>query len=315
MERHVGVRNLRASIGFIDKQPTGGSFTLKIGTAASSTYNTTTALPYNATAADVQSALNLLPAVQTLGSCVVWKESDSWVIECVGLDAEIGLSIKTNRLSPVSHGKISAQKINGRWVNEVRLLQAPLAASGNFNRILPDPPVCSIVKHGWTDLSDVFPTKYPTIQKLYVNPQFKGLYLLRSGSKKTRFMDPTLDGLDVIKAELEKMLFDTVAVTASDNNTAIFTFSGTRLNGTDVDLFTVEVVEAPPPYVAFDIDLNTYELKYALRGLASLTVPFEVEADIVDTVEAVLDSTVPSQRVTLFSTTIVVRQELNWDGL
>jgi hypothetical protein len=315
VERFIGLRSLRASIGYIDKQPLSGNFSLKVGTGVSTTYNTTALLSYSATASEVQTALNGLPAVQALGNCVVTKESDSWIVECVGLDAELGLSAGINRLAPISFVKVSAQKINSRWVNEVRLVQAPLASSADYDHVLPDPPKCSIVKTGWVDYSDVLPTKYPTIQKLFVGQSFKGMFLLRSGTKKTRYIDPTVDGLDVIKAEVEKMLSDTVTVVASDNNTALMTFSGPRLNGTEVSVFSVEVVEAPPPYLTFDLDLATYEMAYALRGVSQLTVPFEVEADIVDTVDQITDSSVPSQRVTLFSTTIVVKQELNWKGL
>ena len=315
IERQVGVRSLRASIGLIDAAPTGGSFTLKIGNLVSSADNTTAPISVNATAAEVEAALEAVPVTSVYDAVTVWKEGTSWLVEFAGASAAVPLSVQTNRLVPVSFVRILAQEVNGRWVHELRAVQAPVATTSEFERVLPAPPAVTVLKHGYVDEYELVPKKYPTVQRLFIGEAFRGLYSLRLGNLKTGLLDPQNDGIAAVQRELSAIMGDPVTVSNPGDGVALITFSGEKLNGTDVAALEVDVANTPPGDVSFELPLNSYELFVALRGKASLVLPFEVEADIVERVEDELNLAVAATRQTLWSTTITIKQELNWAGL
>jgi len=317
-ERTVGVRALRASVGLIDAAPLGGDFKIKVGNDATSALNTTAAISYNATASALAALLNAVPAVQALGVVNVWLDAGSFVLEWSGATSPVEMSVLSNRLTPVSLVRIAATDVNGRWLHEVRPMQAPLASAGEWSAMVADDIKVTKVKTGFIDASESdlgVVKKYPTVFNLYIPPAFRGLFSLRSGNTRSNLLDPVNDGVDVYAKELPLIFGDTVSLANPSSGNLLITLDGPKLNGRDVPAITVEVFNAPPGDPGFDLSLSSYELAVALRGKASITVPFEVEADIVDDVADVANLTIPSKRVTLLSTTLTIRQELHWQGL
>ncbi|MEI6715715.1 MAG: hypothetical protein WCO60_18335 [Verrucomicrobiota bacterium] len=314
VERFVGVRSLRASIGLIDTAPTGGTFKIRIGTDETSSANTTAAIAYNATALEVATAIDAVPVAQAYGQTSVWKEGASWLVE-FGNGMRVPVFIESNRLSPVSFVRILAQEMSGGWVHEFRPTQAPVATATLFHRVLPDEPKVTVLKHGYVDQYDLAPRKYPTVQRLFIGEAFRGLYTLRYGNLKTGLLDPVNDGIAAVQREVAAIMGDDVTVTNPGDGIALITFDGDKLNGTDVAALEVDVSNAPPGDIAFDLPLNSYELFSALRGKASITLPFEVEVEMVDSQSDENNPDVESIRQTLWSTTITLKQELNWAGL
>ncbi len=317
-ERTVGVRGLRASVGLIDAVPIGGDFKIKVGNGPASALNTTAVIPYNATASALATLLNAVPAVQALGVVSVSLDTGSWVLEWPGATSPVEMSVLSNRLTPVSLVRIAATDVNGRWLHEVRPMQAPLASAGEWSAMVADDIKITKVKTGFIDASESdlgVVKKYPTVFNLYIPPAFRGLFSLRSGNTRSNLIDPVNDGVDVYAKELPLIFSDTVSLANPSSGNLLITLDGPKLNGRDVPAITVEVFNAPPGDPGFDLSLSSYELAVALRGKASITVPFEVEADIVDDVADLTNLTVPSKRVTLFSTTLTIRQELHWQGL
>ena len=71
-EVDISDASVRVAIGIPDQIPTGGTFFLQVGSA------TTADLPYNATAAEVQTALNALTPVIEDGGVTVTKPADGF---------------------------------------------------------------------------------------------------------------------------------------------------------------------------------------------------------------------------------------------
>lgn len=110
--------SIKVAIGNRGAQPTSGTFTLTFGG------QTTAALAYGATAAQVQAALI---ALSTIGASdvVVTGSAGSWEVEFTGTLAEAGQSLLTadgDLLSPASTVSISRTQAGGTGVNEKQFI-------------------------------------------------------------------------------------------------------------------------------------------------------------------------------------------------
>jgi hypothetical protein len=277
------IRGIRASIGFIDERPTRGSFAIKVGEAAISSANTTSALPFNSTAAQIKAALNAVSAGP--GDFEVSADSDSYIIRRVNGEQST-LTVVRNSLFPTTFGRIFAYQVDGEYLHDLRLIQAPLASTASFQRVLPSAPVITTVQDGY--LSQEGLIRYPEIQKLTLPANFRGTYQLRFGEfYRTRLLDIS-DGPLEIQAALNAMFAQvgpdrSVTVTNPTTNEALITFGGFEFEGVDLEELDVVVAAAPSGDPTIEISLNTGELYAAMRSVASLgDVPLEIEFDVLD---------------------------------
>jgi hypothetical protein len=282
-EVYPKIRAMRASIGFLDRRPTKGSFALKVGDAASTSLNTTSLLPHAATAAQIKAALSALPALNT-GVEVVF-EDDSYLIRCDD-GRRLTLSAVHNTLFPTSFGRIFAQEINGQWLHELRLVQAPLAHTDSSMRVLPQSPFVTTIQDGYTSPDGLF--TYPEIQQLTMPPDFRGTYQFRfQDYYRTDILD-TSDGPSQIETALNKMLAEigpgrSVSVTNPTTGQALITFGGEWFRGVDVEQLLVSVSSNQPGDPTIQLDLNTAEIWTALRAGHEITaVPLEIELDLLE---------------------------------
>jgi len=282
-EVYPKIRAVRASIGFLDRRPTKGSFALKIGDAASTSLNTTSLLPHAATAAQIKSALGALPVLDT-GVEVVF-EDDSYLIRCDD-GRRLTLSAVHNTLFPTSFGRVFAQEINGQWLHELRLVQAPLAHTDSSMRVLPQSPFVTTIQDGYTSPDGLF--TYPEIQQLTMPPDFRGTYQFKfQDYYRTDILDTT-DGPSQIETAINKMLAEigpdrSVGVTNPTTGQALITFGGEWFRGVDVEQLQVYVTSAPPGDPTVALDLNTAEIWTALRAANEITaIPLEIELDILE---------------------------------
>jgi hypothetical protein len=277
------IRGIRASLGFIDARPTRGSFALKYGAGAISDSNTTTALPFNSTAAQIKAALNALSAGPA--DFEVSADSDSYIIRRQGGE-QATLTVVRNSLFPTTFGRIFAYQVDGEYLHDLRLIQAPLASTASFQRVLPGAPFVSTVQDGYTSEDGLI--TYSEIQKLTLPSNFRGTYQLRFGEfYRTALLDIT-DGPLEIEAALNAMFAQvgpdrSVVVTNPTTGEAIITFLGDEFEGANLDELEVVVADAPVGDPTIEIDLNTGELYAAMRSVAALDdVPLELELDILD---------------------------------
>ena len=277
------IRGVRASVGFVDRRPERGTFSIKLGSGSSTSANTTAGLTFNATAAQIKAAINALSA--STGDFDVTADGGSWIIRRTGGE-QATLAVVNNTLFPVSFGRVFAYQIDGEWLHELRLVQAPLTHTDSFERVLPQAPTVTSVQDGYTDPSNTY--KAAEIQKLTLPPDFRGTYQLRYDSTyKTSLLDPA-DGPEEIQDALNAMFATigsdlSVTVTNPTAGEALITFDGKNFNGIDLDLLEVVVASAPLGDPTIELDFNTAEVWTALRSVENITgLPLEVELDVLD---------------------------------
>jgi len=310
------IRGIRASLGRIDARPTRGSFAIKHGTGAITSANTTAALPFNSTAAQIKTALNALSAGP--GDFDVTADNDSYLIRRLGGE-QATLTVVRNSLFPTSFGRIFAYQVDGESLHDLRLIQAPLASTSSYQRVLPGAPTVTTVQNGYaTEDNSVF---YPEIQKLTLPRNFRGTYQFRFDEVyRTALLDIT-DGAPEIQAALNAMLAQigegrTVTVTNPTTGEALITFDGPEFVGVNQPQLEVVVASAPPGDPTIELDLDTGELYAALRATPSLDdVPMEIELDILDQ-SATSDDDLEAPYTTVKLTSLVdVRRPVIFSGV
>lgn len=113
----------------LDDAPTGGTFTLTFGA------NTTSALAYNASAATVQTALNLLASVISAGGVTVTKTGQLYRITFVSVGSRAQITSTATSLTPTSvvpAFTITEGDGSTAEVQAFRVLKAPLGYTSTF---------------------------------------------------------------------------------------------------------------------------------------------------------------------------------------
>lgn len=121
---------LTLAIGRIDAPPTAGDFKLSYSS------ETTSILAHNATASQVQDALNLLPSIVAMGGVVVAKSGTLyrviWNTQCV---VPIDLIVQRNTLYPTSSiaiSKVTNGSLTANQILQLHIKQTPVANITNF---------------------------------------------------------------------------------------------------------------------------------------------------------------------------------------
>lgn len=302
------ISSIRASIGQVEAAPISGTWKLQVGSGASTEANTTAALDWNASPLTVKHALNALTGGTQ--DYDVDLDSGSYLIRRTGGGA-IALQVRANKLKPTAFCRVRPLVLDGENIYDVRLVQAPLAFTDSSALVLPDPPTISTVRDGGTDSSGLF--TWNEIQALTVPPDFRGTYHIRRNYARTDLLNLS-DGIDEIQTALNAMLAPesaSVRVTNPAGSVAHIEFLG-ELRGTDVAPLVVAVFDAPPGDLTFTLSLNTSELWAALRDQVTLTVPFELEADIyIDPA----DHAAGTRTIKVWSQEVTLARPLAWEGL
>lgn len=193
------------------------------------------------------------------------------------------------------------------------LVQAPVAFTNWFSKALPPRPEISKIQAGGVSPDGTM--KWNTIMALQVPTDFEGSYQFYRAEKFKRsgVLDKN-DTTEAIKRVLDNFMSDeggAVKVTNPSNNIAHLEFEG-EFEGVDVALLEIFVYSAPPPDLAFDLDLSNADLYEALAAQDALNLQFEVEA--VTWVDE-SDKEAGTKTVRLFRETCIIRKALIWDPL
>jgi hypothetical protein len=159
--------------------------------------------------------------------------------------------------------------------------------------VLPDAPVVTAVQNGGSDGG----FSWNEIQSLRVPPEFRGTFLLRTGTYARTIELTTADTTETIQAALETILGKgNVQVTAGLDFSATIEFIG-DLAASDQPLLVVEVQQAPAGDMTFTLALDKAELFLLLQRNPTITLPLQVtittrDANDVDTKQVALLQTV-----------------------
>lgn len=304
-ERDLRVRTLRASIGRVLTAPTSGSFKLWIGDADTPDIN------FDANADTFKTAAQGSGIIDTVESPV----TGTWVVKTTRADSEgpWPIYVHTNKLGPISFVRVRQFKQLGVWWFECRLIQAPLAFNSGHERVLPVPPTIRRIRTGDAGSETEPPSN--EIQALHLPPDFRGTYFLRWNYRVSKLLGIE-DGPEEIAAALNAMFEKgkRFEATNPEPDNAYIEFIG-ELGGSPQPLVTVEVNTFAPGVLTFTLPLDRAEMAAALRAVAEIEVPFEVEAEIVEDGEDIADPAVPGRIITLFQQPVKVVREQIWEEM
>lgn len=281
IEPTLDLRAMKALIGYEDARPVSGTWTLQIGSGASTVSNTTTVLQHDGTAKDLKDAIAALTTVvATYGAPVVRKVDGSWLIVFGTGLAVVPLTVRHNQLFPTCllHG--SALLIDAQYHHELRFKQVPVAINDTLLLVLPPSPKITKVTAGATS-GGFF---WNEVQSLKVPLTFRASYELHYGFGRTSRLT-TADGAEQIQAALEAVAgAGNVLVTDGVTGEALIEFTG-DLKGTPVDDLVVVALAPPPGDMTFTLALDEEPLHSWLRAQRAVTLPLEVWITTADGAE------------------------------
>jgi len=143
---------ISVAVGDTNTYPTGGSWELSVDEVE------TAPMPYNATTAQVASALNALSSVSSAGGVSVYKTGDGYTItwNTYGLKPSIGIGPDT--LTPSSYQSISLVQTGSainRQIVFVELRQNPIALGVEWTP-LPSPTVTVSEVQAWNGTNKIY---------------------------------------------------------------------------------------------------------------------------------------------------------------
>jgi hypothetical protein len=290
------VEGVKLSIGKVDARPVAGTWKLRLGPEG-----VTGELDFDAAAGDIEAALN---GVEWSGGTATVREVSGGVVltfaNVAADDDAVNLTLGESALEPQCFLSVRTYPLGGRLAHEIRLVQAPVAFTSTFARIVPAAPVISEIQAG----GEADGVTWNEVQKLYVDPGFLGTYQIRWDYRRTIPLT-TADGAEEIAAALNAIAKDgeAWAVGNPDQNTAYIEFTGDDFVGQDLALLEVFVVDAPEGDVTLTLPLNTPGVNALLRGGDSTEALVELEVTISED-EA-------SRTYTVCRDTVTIRREIN----
>lgn len=265
-------KTVRVSIGTPNARPTGGTFTVTYGG------DTTSALAYNVSAADLQTALNALASITAAGGVTVSQTSTGpYRITFVSAGARTAFSVDAAALYPTTEATALEAIAGDGSTKEVVLLklEAQPAAYVELTTALPSAAATvTTVREGASGIGE--------IQTLEFDPvPYAGTYAITIGSDKT-----TAIAFDATAATIQAALEALTGIGAGKvtvsgefpSYTASFDASLTNVSAMTVDVSALVV----PTGRSGDLNLNTTGIVELLGSAASAQATFEVE--IYDTI-------------------------------
>lgn len=279
----LNVTAFGAALGAIDRRPQGGLWALQIGDGPSTDTNTTAPLDYACSAAQLAAAINALTTVTaTYGAAKALSVAGSYLLTFANA-ARPTLSGVNNLLQPVCRVMVSQYEVDGKWINEIRLMQSPVAYTDSQSAQLPPPPVAREDQPGGT----IGGTVFNEIQTLYVPPTFAGSYVLKWNGKTTTQLGLS-STYGAVQAALQAIGANVTVTASGIQYLANIEFVGTQ-GGSSQPLIVVDVVGNPPGNLTFTLPLDRAELYVALRNstqttgnVPSVTLPLDVRVTDAD---------------------------------
>lgn len=134
---------LRLGVGEVNQSPTAGTWNLTFDG------DTTSALPYNATAAQVQTALNALASVTAAGGVTVEKVGDAYSIAFNTAGDQVAITGSPGSLVPLSSIAVQTLQEGTVYLPEVVLVQVKVRPIA-FTETFTDLPAPAISRTGQT---------------------------------------------------------------------------------------------------------------------------------------------------------------------
>lgn len=282
-----GIHSIAARLGWKDRAPTQGDFTLTITVGANSA--TTADLGFAPTDAELKAAIDAAlsgSSITEITSCTVTSYLSGQRIVFDDNTEQPVITCTDNGLWPLSFVDVDEVSFDGGFAYILQLRQAPVAETVVKQVVPVDAPVITELQAGSPDS----PTRN-AIQKLFIPPSFSGgsFRIVRGGVKTDPIVVPVSDiaaiGTRVVPLADEGGTFTVTEVT----NGAYIEFRGT-MSASVQSLMTIEVFESPAPDTLVRLDTRTDAMRTLMRGADASTgeieVPFELALEVEDGITA-----------------------------
>jgi len=272
---------LTARIGWPDRAPVSGSYQLEITYSGSTV--TTADIAYNATAAQITSAINtaLSTTIAALNPCTVTEYLGLYRIVFADKDAMPQIECVENALWPTSFVDVDEIDFDEGKAYVLQLRQAPVAEVSSFSNQVPGSPVVTQLQAG----SEVDGVAINEIQKLAIQPAFEGgsFVLVRDGKKTRPIAVPA--AVEDIREAVVTLADDGGSFLVTEVNDGVYLEFQGAMGGIDQDLLTVEVFESPGADIFFTINTATDSMRTLMRSVDSagqVRVPLNIRLEITD---------------------------------
>ena len=275
--------NITLAIGKLDEQPDSGTFAFEYDG------DETTALPYNATATQIQTALNALPSIASEGGVAVTQTATSYRIlwNTAGVPAGT-LAIASNDLTPTSSIGIAtarAGSLTARQLTQIHIKQAPVAVCTSW--VTQDAPTATITQVKAPAYSGDY-----RIWRLKISPEPKGgtFRISKTINSVTTFTAPLL------ALPTSNQIADALGLTVNAVGNNEFEIMQTQVTG-EATVNVTALATDDDGMIAYEskygvLNLNTLDLELMLGGATSATAYLEVEVEVSGTRETLVQRTV-----------------------
>ena len=258
--------SIRVAIGNPGGDPTSGTFTLTFSG------DTTTALNYNATASEVDTALNALASMVTAGGCTVSQVSAGYQVTFDSTGDQALITATTDSLFPASSAYIYEATTGDGSTNEVQVvtLEVDNAAYVELTTDIAAPSATvTVVRNGVTDTT----SELQRVQ-IYGDPYLGTWAVTIDGNTSSALsVDATLAEITTAIEGITGIGADNVTVTGS---TLDFTIQYASSLG-NVATATIDVANLTGAVgKTGSIDLNTNQFLELLAGASSAQATIEI---------------------------------------
>ena len=274
------IDSVTARIGYQDAAPTSGAVTLDITVGGNT--KTTASLAYNATAAQVKTALDnaLTSPLNGLAPVTVDAIDEGYRIVFADADETVTVSAATNTLWPLSFVNADRIEFNGGWATILGYRQAPVAEVATAEETVAPAPTISSEQVGSTTDG----VAINEVQKILLSPSYAGgtWRLVWDGVKGAILPGfPTVEQLQEALDALAPSggIFTLIAV----EDGVLVEFAGS-MAGEAQELMTTEEFTPPPTEYVVVLPTATAAMRTLMAG-AGTDSEVEIPMDITVTVE------------------------------
>ena len=276
------ITSVSARIGYQDSEPTSGTVTLSITHGVTTV--TTSALAYNATAAQVKAAIDAsvtATAISTLGPCTC-EDTDEGYRIIFALPAEtVTVVAGSNKLWPSSFVNADRIAFDAGWATLLAYRQAPVAEVDTAEETVPGAPTVTSIQVG--DTTDG--VSINEIQKITLNPAYSGATwrLVWDGIKGSVL--PGFPTVEQLQESLDGLAPDGGIFTLlALEDGVLVEFAGSMV-GEPWDLMTTEEFTPPPTEWLVKLSTATAAMRTMMAGAGTdneIELPMDITVTVTD---------------------------------
>jgi hypothetical protein len=276
------IYSVSARIGYQDAPPLSGTVSLDITLGGDTV--TTAALAYNATAAQVETAINAAldaSALDALHPCTVESLTEGYRIVFADTDETVVVSAATNKLWPLSFVNADAVEFDGGRATMLAYRQTPVAETASAEETVPPVPSVTREQMGYSEDG----VSINEVQKITLSPAYAGATwrLVWDGVKGAILPgSPTVEQLQAALDALAPTggLFNLIAL----EDGVLVEFAGS-MAGEAQELMTAEEFTPPPTEWLVHLATDTLAMRTMMAGAGAdgeIDLPMDIRVIVLD---------------------------------